>query len=201
MKKIKTHELFFLKKKTQKIRMNYKSPKIRKKNPEKNQKNCGSLFRKNPDFPHRLLHRQRRPATAKRQNRQRHRHLHLHLLPVRRHPKPQPRRLLALRQHSPAPKSASCSSPPARSTPAPETPNSRCHGTPRVLDGHRNHRTHGPGSPAASSASADEGGEVTDEGGEVCDLLSRFVFFLFGERDFSFVFSVEALQAYFLLLT
>jgi hypothetical protein len=35
MKKIKTHELFFLKKKTQKIRMNYKSPKIRKKNPEK----------------------------------------------------------------------------------------------------------------------------------------------------------------------
>jgi hypothetical protein len=101
--------------------MNYKSPKIRKKNPEKNQKNCGSLFRKNPDFPHRLLHRQRRPATAKRQNRQRHRHLHLHLLPVRRHPKPQPRRLLALRQHSPAPKSASCSSPPARSTPAPET--------------------------------------------------------------------------------
>jgi hypothetical protein len=42
---------FFFKKKTQKIRMNYKSPKIRKKNPEKNQKNCGSLFRKNPDLP------------------------------------------------------------------------------------------------------------------------------------------------------
>ena len=39
MKKIKTHELFFFKKKkTLKIRMNYKSPKIRKKNLEKNQK-------------------------------------------------------------------------------------------------------------------------------------------------------------------
>jgi hypothetical protein len=33
MKKIKTHEL--KKKKTPKIRMNYKSPKIRKKNPQK----------------------------------------------------------------------------------------------------------------------------------------------------------------------
>ena len=55
-------------------------------------------------------------------------------------------RLLPLRQIPSAPKSASCSSPPARSTPTLKTPSRRSHGTPTVLplDSPRNHRTHGP---------------------------------------------------------
>ena len=182
--------------------MNYKSPKIRKKSPEKN-----PWIRKSPKMnnPQKKLwppsstssfHRQCCPTPV---ILHRQWHCHLHLLLVRRHLKPQWRRPLPLRQNSPTPKSA------GKIDLGPQNPNRRSHGTPTglPLNDPQNHRTHGPqlvGSEFWVSRRR-RGGLSTDVRMENEESLSNgkltgmflFWFFFFNWEMRCFIFSLEFL--------